>query len=262
MIICAAEDTHGELNKMYADILAFEASLAVRFDYVLHVGDFGIWPDSNKVDRATRDHDGAGDFPSWFAERKQAPRPTIFIKGNHEDFEYLAKIDDNEVLPNLTYLSNGEVLELKGGIRLGGIGGCFGPSNYERKSSRLQGYARRHFTRDEIENLGKQGKIDILLLHDAPAGIEIVKPGRGDLVHRYKSTATGLAEVLKMTNPHVCFFGHHHVRMDAELAGVPCIGLNKVGFPGNLFAIEIGKPTDNFIILVEWPAQKSRPGQI
>ncbi len=69
MIICAAGDIHGALNRLYEDVLAFEEDLGVRFDVVLHVGDFGVWPDANRTDKATRNHDGAGDFPAWLAER-------------------------------------------------------------------------------------------------------------------------------------------------------------------------------------------------
>ena len=82
MILCAAGDIHGAMDRMYEDILAFEAALGVRFEWVLHVGDFGVWPDPNRIDKATKKHDGAGDFPTWFAERRAAPRKTLFIKGN------------------------------------------------------------------------------------------------------------------------------------------------------------------------------------
>jgi hypothetical protein len=81
------------------DVLVFEASLGVRFDHVLHVDDFGIWPDPSRIDKATRDHDGAGDFPVWLSENRRAPRPTLFIKGNHEDFVWLDARQDTEVLP-------------------------------------------------------------------------------------------------------------------------------------------------------------------
>ena len=54
MLICAAGDIHGAMNRLYQDVFAFEASLGVRFDYVLHVGDFGIWPDPSRIDKATR----------------------------------------------------------------------------------------------------------------------------------------------------------------------------------------------------------------
>lgn len=64
MFICAAGDIHGAINRLYEDVLAFEISLGIRFDWVLHVGDFGVWPDAEDIDKATRKHDGAGDFPT------------------------------------------------------------------------------------------------------------------------------------------------------------------------------------------------------
>lgn len=74
MFICASGDIHGALNRLYADVLAFECELGARFDHVLHVGDFGIWPDPERVDKATRKHEGAGDFPAWLADRRPARR--------------------------------------------------------------------------------------------------------------------------------------------------------------------------------------------
>jgi hypothetical protein len=41
-----------------------------------------------------------------------APRRTVFIKGNHEDFQWLDAQPAAEVLPNLTYLPNGETIDL------------------------------------------------------------------------------------------------------------------------------------------------------
>ncbi|HEV2268751.1 MAG TPA: hypothetical protein VGR92_04780 [Steroidobacteraceae bacterium] len=55
MLICAAGDIHGAINKLYEDVLAFEVTLGATFDWVLHVGDFGVWPDPDTIDRATRD---------------------------------------------------------------------------------------------------------------------------------------------------------------------------------------------------------------
>ena len=52
MFICAAGDIHGAIDRFYDDVLAFEAALGVRFQWVLHVGAFGIWPDSDRIDKA------------------------------------------------------------------------------------------------------------------------------------------------------------------------------------------------------------------
>lgn len=52
MLLCAAGDIHGAIDQLYRDVLAFENALGLRFDVVLHIGDFGVWPDPNRVDRA------------------------------------------------------------------------------------------------------------------------------------------------------------------------------------------------------------------
>lgn len=56
MLICAAGDIHGAIKRFYDDVLLFEVSLGVTFEWVLHVGDFGIWPDPESIDRAARNH--------------------------------------------------------------------------------------------------------------------------------------------------------------------------------------------------------------
>lgn len=66
------------------------------------------------------------------------------------------------------------------------------------------------------------------------------------------SEAAGLDELIAGCRPRVCFFGHHHTRLDAEVAGVPCLGLNKVGRPGNLVAIEIHGGRAGWRKLGEW----------
>ena len=46
--------------------------------------------------------------------------------------------------------------------------------------------------------------------------------------------------------------GHHHTRLDAEIAGVRCIGLNKVAMPGNLVTLDVPARGRGFEILGEW----------
>jgi Icc-related predicted phosphoesterase len=63
---------------------------------------------------------------------------------------------------------------------------------------------------------------DILLLHDAPAGVRIPRGRNGELV----STSAGLDSLVARTRPRLCFVGHHHTRVLIDVDGVPCIGLN------------------------------------
>ncbi len=245
MILCASGDIHGSLTRWEIILLAFEKKLGVRFDYVLNVGDVGIWPDPKHIDKATRNHGGPGDFQSWYDGGHPFPRDTVFVKGNHEDFDWLHARQEAgtlEILPRFHYLPNGERTHLGTpsgeSVTVGGIGGCYGPSDYSRKT--LQGWARRHFTQDEVDHLIEQGPLDILLLHDAPAGVEFFwKHKDGSVRRRYTSEAEGLRRALTETRPSLCLFGHHHTRLDASVNGIPCLGLNKSPYPGNLVALEI-----------------------
>jgi uncharacterized protein len=254
VIICAAGDSHGALDRLFDSIIAFEQCLGVPFDWVLHVGDLGIWPDPNRIDGATRRHDGAGDFLVWLAERRAAPRPTVFVKGNHEDFMWLHRQRRSELLPGLHYLPNAEVQEIGAVgevLRVGGIGGCFGASDYDRPAPSPRGYVGRHYTHDDVRALSAHGDLDIVLAHEAPAGVRFEHHSRGD---GFVSEAAGLDELLAATQPRVCLFGHHHARISSEVAGVPCVGLNKVGRPGNLVAIEMRAGERAWRTLGEWPA--------
>jgi Icc-related predicted phosphoesterase len=256
MLICVGGDIHGRLDQFYRDIADFERSLGVKFDWALHVGDFGIWPDPTKADKATLKHGDIGDFPQWFSEKKSAPIPTAFIKGNHEDFGFLESCHKGVVLPNLFHIPNGRARELTcaseaGSIVVAGVGGCFGPSDYNRKSRTLQGYAKRHFTSDEIAAL-KPGA-DILLFHDAPAGVEFTRNWPGGRESKQTSRAEGIAEAILRVKPRVCFSGHWHRRVDYQIGGVPGFGLNFVGRPGNLVAIDIPVGGTKMTVLGEWP---------
>lgn len=262
MIICAAGDIHGAIDKLFDDVLEFEAALKVRFDHVLQVGDFGVWPDPAHIDKGTRNHEGAGDFPVWFPEQRPALRPTTFIAGNHEDFVFLEKrrkAGDFMLCPNLRWLPNGQRIELKTKterIVLGGIGGCHGPANYERTYASLRGRAPRHFTHDQVEGLIADGPVDLLMTHDAPAGVEFTwKRKDGSVRRRYQSEADGLAEAVAACNPIRALFGHHHTRLDAMIRGVPCIGLNKSPHPGYLVAFEVRSSDRYFDLLGEWPVR-------
>jgi len=266
MLLVAAGDAHGRLDRLYADVLAFERELGRTFAHVLHVGDLGVWPDPARVDRATREHDGAGDFAAWQQEQRAAPRPTTFIQGNHEDFLWLAGREGTEVLPGLRYLANGmtistcdiavpQACELAK-LRVGGVGGCFGPSAYCRPPRALTGGARRHYASAELELLCASGPLDVVLFHDAPKGIEFVKRMRSGDERRYVSQAEGLSEALGRIQPKVCFFGHHHARLDALIEGVRCVGLNAVGYPGSLVAFEVDQ--SGAALLGEWPRRKEK----
>jgi hypothetical protein len=103
------------MDRLYGDVLDLEGALGTTFAWVLHVGDFGVWPNSDRIDKASWKHDGAGDFSRWLVEKRPTPRRTLFIKGNQEDFAWLDSQPSPEILPGLLYLRNGHILKLQDG---------------------------------------------------------------------------------------------------------------------------------------------------
>lgn len=65
------------------------------------------------------------------------------------------------------------------------------------------------------------------------------------------SQAAGLGEPVARTRPKARFFGHHHQRVETDVSGVRCIGLNAVGRPGNLVAFRLEEGVCE--IVGEWP---------
>jgi len=254
MLIAAVGDAHGEFESMYAAVLALEAQVGRAVAYVLHVGDFGVWPDPAHLDEATEKHGDSGGFRTLLA-RGQVPRPTVFIAGNHEDFDYLQALRAREVVRGLQFLPWGEVVTLEHAgerLRVGGVGGCFGPSDYRKE--RLTGWTRRHYTRADLRRLEANARdgLDVLLLHEPPAGeaTELHAPD-GYRVRSWTLAGEGQAELVASVRPRVCFTGHLHARIERNLAGVRVVGLHKVPTRGSVLLVDVpaeGEVTD----VAEW----------
>ncbi len=63
--------------------------------------------------------------------------------------------------------------------------------------------------------------------------------------------------LLERTQPRVAFFGHYHMRLDAEVAGVRCLGLNKGPHAGSLVAFEMRAAERGWQMLGEWPGRSA-----
>ena len=243
LLVLAVGDCHGRLSDLYYSALALEDErLGGRpLDLLVQVGDLGVWPDPARLDRATQKHGETGDFARWASEQRAAPRPTLFVAGNHEDFDYLVQHGANPLVPGLTFLPWGAVTTFAARgrvLRIGGLGGCYGASDYPRGA--LHGRRRRHYTRAEIDRLIAQAQppIDILLLHDAPAGV-LADPAQGAPTRRkHVSDSLGLDELITAVSPGICLTGHFHVGSDRQIAGVRTLGLSIYPRAGSFVLLE------------------------
>lgn len=250
VLLCAAGDTHGRLAELYDGVLDLEEDAGRRVDLVCHVGDFGIWSHASELDKATRKRNQVGDFPEWYRMRKAVPRPTLFVPGNHEDFDLLQRYrTGDQLLPGLMLLGWGDMIDLNVHgqvVRIGGVGGCYSSRDYGKRD--LTGRCRRHYTRAELDQLREQTGpgLDALLLHDAPDGAMADPRDVRAKPRRKFSFSEGLRELIAEVQPRICLTGHYHIRTDRRIEGVRTVGLNMVPGAGSL-------------ILIEFPADGSEP---
>jgi predicted phosphodiesterase len=179
-----------------------------------------------------------GDLASEAGGYPHPLSPLYWIKGNNEDFDFVAAQSAGAgTLPNLHYIPNGVSVQAHG-LMLAGLGGTYAPTWYEKPASALRRISqrddrRRHFVHEEVDACKALHHVDIFLSHEAarPFPLQRVKD----------AGKTPINEVLAALQPRVHLFGHHHIYTVAERRSVPSIGLEKASdsyviFDGKTFA--------------------------
>ena len=191
-----------------------------------------------------------GDLANDEGAYPRPRRPLYWIKGNNEDFDFVAaQPAGSGTLPNLHYIPNGVAVHAHGFV-LAGLGGTFAPTWYQASAADLPAHGskprsgagrrgpasgavgagrgapatkndrRRHFVHDEVEACKKLTGVDIFLSHEA---------ARPFPLPRVKDAGkTPINEVLAAMRPRLHIFGHHHKYTVSERQHVPSIGLDKV----------------------------------
>jgi Icc-related predicted phosphoesterase len=166
-----------------------------------------------------------GDLAGNNGEYPQPRAPLYWIKGNNEDFDFVAaQPPGSGTLPNLFYIRNGTSVKTFG-LTIAGLGGTLAPTWYERPTADLRRLSprddrRRHFVHEEVEACKALRGVDVFLSHEAP---------RPFPVGRVKDAGkTPINEVLAAMQPRLHLFGHHHRYTVAERHHVPSIGLELV----------------------------------
>lgn len=193
------------------------------------VGD--LHGDFDALDRVMARHPEAafwicpGDLAAENGEYPRPRAPLYWIKGNNEDFDFVAGQPAGAgTLPNLHYIPNGVAVEAQGFV-LAGLGGTLAPTWYEKPASELRRLSprddrRRHFVHEEVDACKALHGIDIFLSHEAPRPFPL---------GRVKDAGkTPINEALSAMRPRLHLFGHHHVYTVSERQRVPSIGLEKV----------------------------------
>lgn len=222
-------DTHGHLDLMYQHVQDWEREHGLVVDIVFQVGDFGVWPTIEGVDKATRKHSGdqdpRGDFPHYFSGDRLASHRTYFCRGNHEDQPYLLARENSVFLGgtnlchNIHYLPDGSVTYF-GELKVAALGGNYSEKTWKMRLPRtkLQGRRKDHISPEAWEYLTQWPyDFDILLTHEAPAGIGLEKTDLPKVKGRPEGGSVHIRELIEKKVTRYSFSGHWHHRLEATV---------------------------------------------
>ena len=108
-MIYATGDTHGNFQRFAPEHFPEQAGMT-KEDYMIICGDFGgVWDGGKKEERNL----------DWLED---LPFTTLFISGNHENFDLLRKYPTEEwnggtiqrIRPHVIHLMRGQVFDLQG----------------------------------------------------------------------------------------------------------------------------------------------------
>ncbi len=180
--------------------------------WVVCVGDYGIWNDTQKMDRAARKHGGT-DFAKHYIGLAQVPIiiPTLTMAGAHDDNRWLqqrASVNNMEILNNVHWLSQGyrTTIGWDVSLRVTGLGRVYSESTYRGERTRR---SHRHYTRQDVERGCSSGPTDLLVVYE-----HLDAPGIRNLIF-----ATRPKLILNFTRP--------NRKTYKEVQGIPVIQLGK-----------------------------------
>ena len=219
MRIFLTGDTHIpiDLEKLAQNHFKEQKELT-KEDYVIVLGDFGLYWHDNDA------------FKMWQSWLQKCPFTTLWLDGNHENFEALYEYPQtvfagaccHKLRPHVLHVMRGEVLQLAGHKIL-----CMGGADSHDKiyrTAHISWWREERPSLEEFEharrNLMEQ-KPDIIVSHDAPARIvlEMYPKDHPGVVPEYLEQLCTTAEEnhIKVTD---WYFGHHHIDDDLELEGI------------------------------------------
>jgi uncharacterized protein len=175
-----------------------------------------------------------GDVASNNGAYPEPAAPLYWIKGNNESFDRIdAFVAGTDAVPNLHFIPNGTVTTV-GPITVAGIGGTFAPTWYDTPAAALphkpKDDKRRHFVREEIEACKAQGRVDVLLTHEAPKPFWIEMPSSTAPSKRWRRDVgkVPIAELADALQPKLHCFGHHHIHATFERNRIPTVCVDRV----------------------------------
>lgn len=175
--------------------------------YLLSVGDFGYWPHIEEG-RA---------FLHYLSERlKEKDMEVHFIKGNHDNHEYLATLPQDEVseVSPLVYYHPNMTTWVLGEYTFCAVGGAYSVDGWKRT------FGKDKWPNEEITNADIYASIginaDIIISHDCPESVDIddyLDNKRDPMTFGHRMKLQSIVDEIK---PKYVIHGHYHERFVAR----------------------------------------------
>ena len=203
-------DTHQDIDLGKLNSKRFCAKHLNKNDYVLICGDCG----------ATWDNGGADRYLQKWYDKK--PWTTLFIDGNHENFDLLETYPVCEwngglvhfITPSLIHLMRGQVYTIDG-RKIFTMGGA-SSHDKERRKEGFSWWTSELPTEEELEtarnNLAlAENRVDYIFTHCAGNRIQdIISP------EKEKNCLTNFLNSLEDVSFQAWYFGHYHTDLQAD----------------------------------------------
>lgn len=194
-------------------IKALNRTLNKGIKVILHVGDFGIWPNGDKFLNTVNN----------MLEDKDA---NIYITlGNHEDYTQVrSNFTEPSSLEGHTHNPDYSRIHIaKRGARWNWNGTSFlsvGGANSIDRFQRVEWISwwnDEQISTADIYNSTENGHADIMITHDAPAGINLelgASTWKPEELEYAQHSRTALRAITDTVKPELLFHGHYHKKLE------------------------------------------------
>lgn len=197
-------DIHGEWGKMNTLINKKKPTI------VFQCGDLGYFPKWQGKFYT----DSMGNRRQFKSEPNVGSTKVYWCGGNHEDWDSLDALENNEIWPNVFYMKRNSVLTLNDGRNVLFIGGALSID----KAWRTPGdswFAQETISQKDIFEL-PDVQVDIVISHTAPQSFPCVDE---KVEFEHDCSRDALDYVLQKYHPKLWYFGHFHARQSGIYEG-------------------------------------------
>ena len=200
-------DIHGNIDIHKLNTLGFPIQQTLtRNDFVIIAGDFGLVWSGDKNDRY------------WLDWLENKPFTTLFVAGNHENFDLLSTYPVSEwnggkvqfIRPHVIHLMRGQVFHIDG-IKLFAMGGASSVDRVYRTEG-VSWWQQELPSAKEYEDAEKNlsaadWSVDLVVTHCAPTSVQVMI----DPSFKSDELTNFLDRINERLKFHKWYIGHYHI---------------------------------------------------